>query len=276
MNPKISIIMGVYNCESTLRESIDSILEQTYDNWEIIICDDCSKDRTLYIAKEYSEKYPDKIKVIKNEKNITLAPTLNRCIEFATGDYIARQDGDDISLKNRLEKQVKFLFENPEFDLVGTKMISFDEQGIKGVRGVSESIPNKFTMLKGTAFCHATILAKREVYEKLNGYRVTKYTTRCEDMDLWFRFFEEGFKGYNLEDALYKVRDDNEAYKRRTFRNYFNIFAISLRGYIRLNIPIKYYVYLIKPLITPLIPKKLIKRYHNKNSKIYTEKPNIS
>lgn len=276
MNPKISIIMGVYNCESTLRESIDSILEQTYDNWELIICDDCSKDRTLYIAKEYSEKYPDKIKVIKNEKNITLAPTLNRCIEFVTGDYIARQDGDDISLKYRLEKQVKFLFENPEFDLVGTKMILFDENGIKGVRGVSESIPNKFTMLKGTAFCHATILAKTEVYKKLNGYRVTKYTTRCEDMDLWFRFFESGFTGYNLDEPLYKVRDDNNAYKRRTFRNYFNIFVISLRGYIRLNMPIKYYVYLIKPLITPLIPKKLIKKYHNKNSEIYTEKPNIS
>lgn len=264
MNPKISIIMGVYNCEDTLRECIDSILGQTYSNWELIICDDCSKDRTLDIVIEYSKKYPDKIKFIKNEKNITLAPTLNRCIEIATGDYIARQDGDDISINNRLEEQVKFLIENPQFDLVGTKMIVFDEYGIKGIRGVDKKIPNKFTMLEGTAFCHATILAKRRVYEKLKGYRINKYTTRCEDMDLWFRFFEYGFRGYNLDIPLYKVRDDNSAYKRRTFRNYFNVFVISLRGYMKLNIPIKYYVYLIKPLITPLIPKRIIKKYHNK------------
>lgn len=263
MNPKVSVIMGIYNCENTLRESIDSILGQTYDNWELIMCDDCSKDKTLDIAKEYENKYPDKIKIITNENNITLAPTLNRCLEIASGDYIARQDGDDISLKDRLEKQVKFLNENKEYDLVGTKMVSFDENGINGIRGIEENVPNKFTMIKGTAFCHATILAKREVYEKLKGYRVTKYTTRCEDMDLWFRFFEEGFKGYNLDDALYKVRDDNNAYKRRTFRNYFNVFVISCRGYKKLNIPLKYYIYLLKPLVTMFIPISLIRRYHN-------------
>ena len=274
MRPKISIIMGIYNCEKTLSESIESIINQTYKNWELIMCDDHSSDDTLKIAQRYEIMYPEKIKVIKNNFNISLAPTLNRCLEFATGEYIARQDGDDLSLSNRLEVQLDFLERNQEYDLVGSQMISFDKNGDKGIRGVNVSVPNKFTMVKGTAFCHATILARKKVYEELGGYRVTKYTNRCEDVDLWFRFFEKGFKGYNLKEALYKVRDDEAAYKRRTFKNYFNVFVISFRGFRKLEIPLKYYVYLIKPLITPFIPISLLKSYHIKN-KIAIEEAKI-
>lgn len=266
MNSKVSIIMGIYNCQETLSQSIDSILNQTYKDWELIMCDDCSSDNTYNIAKRYAERYPDKIKLIRNDKNITLAPTLNKCLKLANGEYIARQDGDDISVEDRIEKQVKFLKDNEEYDLVGTKMISFDEKGIKGIRGIEESNPTKFQMIKGTAFCHATILAKKTVYDKLNGYKVTNYTTRCEDMDLWFRFFESGFKGYNLNEALYMVRDNDNAYKRRNIRNYINVFITSFIGYRKTNIPIRFYIYLIKPLITIFIPNFIIKKYHNQNN----------
>ncbi|EOU1942545.1 glycosyltransferase [Clostridium perfringens] len=264
MNPKVSIIMGIYNCQDTLKQSIDSILDQTYENWELIMCDDCSSDSTYNIAYSYANKFPEKIKLIKNSNNLTLAPTLNRCLELSTGDYIARQDGDDLSIKDRLEKQLNFLMENNEYDIVGTSMISFNENGDIGIRGVNKEVPDKFELLKSVPFCHATILAKKEVFKELEGYRVTKYTTRCEDLDLWFRFFEKGFKGYNLREALYKVRDDSSSYKRRTFRNYLNIFVVSCLGYKRLNMPISKYIFLIKPLITPFIPDKLIKYYHKK------------
>lgn len=162
MRPKISIIMGIYNCEKTISESIESIINQTYENWELIMCDDNSSDNTLKIAQKYECIYPDKIKVIKNEFNISLAPTLNKCLQFATGEYIARQDGDDLSLSNRLEVQLDFLEKNQEYDLVGSQMISFDKNGDKGIRGVNVPVPNKFTMVKGTAFCHATILARKK------------------------------------------------------------------------------------------------------------------
>ena len=274
MNPKISVIMGIYNCEKTLDESIESIINQTYRNWELIMCDDASSDNTLSIARRYEGLYPKKIKVIENKRNLSLAPTLNRCLEFATGKYIARQDADDISLNNRLEIQLNFLEDNKGYDLVGSQMISFNENGVKGVRGVNIDIPDKFTMIKGTAFCHATILAKKDVYEQLHGYRVTRYTERCEDVDLWFRFFEKGFKGYNLDQALYKVRDDEDAYRRRTFKNYFNVFIVNYLGFRKLKIPIRYYIYLIKPLITPFIPTNIIKKYHNKN-KILKEQSEI-
>ena len=81
MTPKISIIMGIYNCENTLKESLDSILNQTYSNWEMIMCDDGSSDRTLEIAKQYQTQYPEQFRVIQNKKNIGLNATLNKCLK---------------------------------------------------------------------------------------------------------------------------------------------------------------------------------------------------
>lgn len=262
--PKVSIIMGVYNCEDTIIDSIESIINQTYDNWEMILCDDFSKDNTLKIAEEYQSRYPNKIKLIRNKENITLAPTLNRCLELATGEYIARQDGDDISVKDRLQKQVEFLEKNKKYDLVGTAMISFNDNGENGIRGVDVKVPSKENLVYTVPFCHATIMARNHVYKRLKGYRVSNYTKRCEDADLWFRFFSEGFKGYNLDEALYKVRDDINAYKRRNLRNYINLFIVNLNGYRLVNMPFKYYPYLMKPLISACIPNCIMKYYHDR------------
>ena len=102
MSANVSIIMGIYNCAETLPEAIESILNQTYLNWELIMCDDGSSDDTWKIAIRYAEKYPDKIKILKNESNKGLNYTLNRCLKKATGKYIARMDGDDISMPERL------------------------------------------------------------------------------------------------------------------------------------------------------------------------------
>ncbi|MEC1171519.1 glycosyltransferase, partial [Bacillus paralicheniformis] len=96
--PKVSVIMGVYNCEDTIAESIESILNQTYKNWELIICDDASTDGTYAVARRYADHYADRIKLIKNEKNIRVAASLNTCHRYRGGKYIARQVGDDHSL----------------------------------------------------------------------------------------------------------------------------------------------------------------------------------
>ena len=142
--PKVSIIMGIYNCEQTLEESIKSIINQTYDNWELIMCDDCSIDNTYKIAQKYKDIYPNKIKLLKNDKNMTLGPTLNKCIEYVTGKYIARQDGDDLSERYRLEKQVDFLEKNKDISIVGTNMVSFDESGYHGVHSLGESLGKEY------------------------------------------------------------------------------------------------------------------------------------
>ena len=112
--PKVSIIMGIYNCAPTLPEAIDSILAQTFSNWQLILCDDGSADSTYAVAKSYQERFPDKIVLLQNERNMGLNHTLNRCLQKADGEYVARMDGDDVSLPTRLEKEATFLDEHPE------------------------------------------------------------------------------------------------------------------------------------------------------------------
>src|SRR5699024_2253424 len=93
----VSVIMGIYNCEETLSQSINSIIDQTYTDWELILCDDCSLDNTYNIAKTFADQLKN-IVLLKNSKNEGLNYTLNKCLRYAKGQYIARMDGDDISL----------------------------------------------------------------------------------------------------------------------------------------------------------------------------------
>lgn len=259
--PKVSVIMGIYNCESTLSESIESIINQTYKDWELIICDDASSDNSYEIACSYAIKYSEKIKVIKNEKNLKLAGTLNKCIGLVKGEYIARQDGDDISYLNRFEKQVNFLDLNPQYMLVGTGMVPFDENGENGVRiGIPE--PQKSDIPRNRVFMHATIMMRKEAYLTLNGYRVVTQTRRAEDFDLWIRFFAEGFKGYNLQEALYKVREDNTAFMRRELKYYIDLSVLIFIACRTLKLPINYYLFSIKPIIVGLTPNYIVRKYH--------------
>jgi len=259
-SPKVSIIMGIYNCSKTLRESLDSIVIQTYKNWELILCDDCSTDGTNKIALEYAMKFPN-IRLINNSENLGLAATLNHCLKFANGKYVARMDGDDISLPNRLQVQVDFLEENPEFALVGTGMISFDEEGDKGIR-IGKPQPQKTDLAKNNPFMHATIMMRHEAYSLLSGYRVKHYTRRTEDVDLWFRFFAAGFIGYNLQEAYYKVREDESAYKRRKFKYALDSARLVFEGCKLLKLPLRYYLFVLKPIISNLTPKFIMKKYY--------------
>lgn len=258
---KVSVIMGIYNCENTLREAIDSILNQTYKNWEIIMCDDGSSDNSFDIAKKYEEKYPDKIKVIKNSKNMQLAATLNHCLKYATGEYIARMDADDISLPTRFQEQVDFLVKYPHYDLVGSKMISFNELEDLGIKNIAEK-PDKYYLRFSSPFAHATILCKKNVYSVLKGYRISNEVTRCEDIDLWFRFFSAGFSGYNIQKPLYKVREDKNAFKRRSFKSGINAAKVCFKGFKLLNYPKRDYIFLLKPLISSAMPSWMMQKYH--------------
>lgn len=252
----VSVIMGIYNCEDTLKTAIDSILNQTFEDWEMIMCDDGSQDHTYEIASEYCSMYPEKIILLHNEKNMKLAASLNRCLDRATGKYIARMDADDISEKNRLEKQVNFLENNPQFDLVGTLMQSFDENGLKHVVKIKQ-IPSREDLPVFNPFHHATIMMKKSAYKALNGYTVSKRTSRMEDVDLWYRFFKAGYKGYNLQKVLYYVREDKNAYKRRKLKYYIHAALIVHDGIKLLELSPKYYIYCIKPILAWIFPHKL-------------------
>lgn len=263
MEPKVSILMGVYNCGDTLDESIQSILNQSYNNWELIICDDSSKDNTLEIAIKYSIDFPDKIKILKNGENLTLGPTLNRCLKEATGKYIARHDGDDLCDERKLQRQVDFLEKNQHIDLVGTAMECFDEEGVYGVRRLKE-IPSGEDLMRGTTFCHATIMMKTDVLKALNGYSESKYAKGVEDYDLWFRFFYQGYKGVNLQEPLYKVREDRRCYKRKSTKRRVNEIKTMYEGRKLLGLEFADNKYLVKPMIAVVVPSKLMMEYQKR------------
>lgn len=258
--PKVSVIMGVYNCAGTVGTAIESILAQTYTDWEYIICDDASTDHTLEVLREY-EAQDARVHVIVNEHNSRLAASLNHCLQYAKGEYIARMDGDDRSAPDRLEKQVAFLDVHPEYEVVGSQMMAFDDSGDIGIHPAVEA-PDRYTMRYVTPFTHATILMRKSAYDALEGYRVCRQTRRCEDADLWFRFFAQGFSGYNLQEPLYWVRDDLQAFERRKLKYGIDLLEVCWWGYRQLRYPLRYYPYLLKPLVSSMMPAGIMKIYH--------------
>lgn len=261
--PKISIIMGVYNCAETIDVAIDSIMNQTYNDYEFIICDDASTDNTFELVEKWSKKYPGVFKVIRNADNHRLAYSLNHCLKYARGEYIARMDGDDLSVSDRFEKQVKYLDEHPECDVVGSYYRRFNDEGLMDIVSVPIN-PDKYTVRRSVPFNHATIMMRKSVYDALNGYTVNELTSRCEDQEMWFRFFKLGFKGANIPEPLYMVREDMNAIKRRTVRVRWQSYKVMRNGYKLLEFP---WYWRIKPfvlfLIKSMTPYRIQMAYRN-------------
>ena len=264
--PILSVIMGIYNNSNTLSEAIESIVNQTYTDWHLIMCDDGSVDDTYVIAEEYKNKYPDKIILIKNDKNMGLNYTLNHCLQYANTKYIARMDGDDISLPTRFEKQVDFLESHSEYAIVSSPMIYFDDNGDFRT-GVGRGEPDVNDFPKGTPFCHAPCMVRREAYSAVNGYSVSKKRLRVEDWDLWVRMYEKGFKGYNLSEPLYKMRDDCNAYSRRKFKYRINESRVSASAVKKLKLSKINYIWVLRPIIAGLAPKFIYNFVHKRKVK---------
>lgn len=258
--PRVSVLMGAYNCADTVEKSIRSIQEQTMSDWELIVCDDGSSDGTLDILKRAACGDP-RIRIISNECNRGLSYTLNRCIADATGEYCARMDGDDVCDPERFEKQIAFLERHGEYGFVSTTMKKFDENGVYFVPdiGVPYS-PTVDDFVKGSPFCHAPVMIRRNAYESVGGYRVASWVLGVEDYDLWFRLYAAGIRGCVLQEPLYSMFDGRGANARRTYRRRINEFKVRRSGYGEIGVPAIKKIYAIKPLIVGLIPKSLYRR----------------
>lgn len=253
--PKVSVLMGAYNCADTVEKSIQSIVEQTFTDWEFIICDDGSSDDTAKRVKEFAKHEP-RIVYIKNDRNRGLSYTLNHCLQVAQGVYCARMDADDLCDKTRFEKQVDFLDAHPEYGFVSSRMTRFDENGTYHVPEYIDSYsPTKMDFIKGSPFCHAPVMIRKEAYDAVNGYRDIPQTLGVEDYDLWFRLYSIGIKGYVLQEPLYHMFDGRAAAKRRTFKRRLNEAWVRKEGYRALGLSQKYYVFCLKPIVIGLIPQ---------------------
>jgi len=199
--PKISVVMSVYNGERFLKQSVDSIINQSFSDFEFIIINDASTDSTLKILDSYRDP---RIIIINNDKNLHLPKSLNKGIKIAKGDYIVRMDADDISLEDRFEKQVRFMEEHPDIGASSGNYITIDESGksigrSKVLRGKQL---DKYYLLPSPLVHPASII---RTYILKNEFMYNELYDSAQDYDLWLSIHDK-YRLDNMSDVLIKYR----------------------------------------------------------------------
>lgn len=208
--PKISVLMSVYNGSRYLKESVDSILNQSFTDFELIIIDDCSTDNTWEILTKYAAQ-DQRIRLFKNQKNCGLTKSLNCGLKLAKGECIARQDADDISLHKRFEKQIACLNEHPEVILVSCDLELIDSKGNligKFQRACNPDLVGWYLLFYNHLAGHSQVMFRRETVINLGGYCENRRYS--QDYELWCRLVKVG-KIVILPEVLVKQRRHNES-----------------------------------------------------------------
>ncbi len=198
---KVSVVMSVYNAEKTIENSINSILNQTYKNLEFLIVDDCSTDKTFEKLNLFANI--SNIKIFQNQENVGLTKSLNSLITKATGDYIARQDADDFSHKDRINIQIKKMVEE-NIDFSTTRAEIMNSQ--KVIPNISFYFPKFFLKFKNP-FIHGSLTIKKDVLIKNGLYDERFYY--AQDYKLIIDLINKGYKHKILKDVLYKLNFEN-------------------------------------------------------------------
>lgn len=195
----VSIILPTYNGEKYIRESIQSIIDQTYQDWELIVIDDCSTDNTNRIVAEFESK-DERIKLYKNKKNLRLPASLNRGFELSKGDFLTWTSDDNLYNPNAIEKLVEALSSDEKYGLVFSRMEFIDADG--GTNNLSMDVKDEneiyYHNIVGASFMYT-----RKVYECIGDYNVQKFL--MEDYDYWLRV-ANSFSIKYLNEILYKYR----------------------------------------------------------------------
>lgn len=197
--PRVTVLMPVYNAETYLQEAVESILRQTFADFEFLIIDDASTDTSREMVRSYSDP---RIRLLENERNMRVAATLNRGLDEATGEYIARMDADDVSLPRRLEKQVAFMDRQPEIGISGTRAKAFGATSYT-IQYPADPERIRCRLLFNTAFAHPSVIMRRAMLDE----HELRYTDlgHFEDLELWQRA-AECFPCANLNEVLLRYR----------------------------------------------------------------------
>ncbi|GGA98278.1 glycosyltransferase family 2 protein [Macrococcus hajekii] len=253
---RVSVIIPTYNVEKDIKKCVDSILEQTYKDLEIIIVDDVSTDNTYgVLLKHYGQH--EKIKIFRNETNSKAAFTRNVAIKHSTGELIAIQDADDYSDNTRIEKQVQFLDKNDEFAFVGSNAYSYDDKGIWKKTQLNAT-PLLSHFYKGRfPFVHGSMMFRKSAMLQVEGYRVSKDTERGQDGDLLIRLYNAGFKGSNLMDVLYYYQETIDTVRKRNLKHRLKAVRNKFKYYSYKDLTTKDKLFILRTIIIGLIPSKV-------------------
>ena len=226
--PLISVIMPVYNTAPFLKEAIESVLMQTERDFELIIINDASSDESKSVIDQFVD---DRIRVIQNEKNLGLAVTLNKGIRAAKGKYIARMDGDDISLPNRFEEQLKEIKEGDRKTIVCSTCILIDEKGNKIGNWKDDSkyctpIEIRNQLPNNNCIVHPSILVRRDL---LSEFFYDPEQQESEDYDLWLRMASDGVMFNKITNTLVLHRIRKNSFTRSRQQNiFFKLFRVKV------------------------------------------------
>ena len=263
-NPKVSVLMSIHNNESSIDASVRSIVSQTFADWEMILWNDASTDGSLKRLEEWSRR-DSRIKLYSNSRNLGLAASLNLALEKSVGQYIARMDGDDIAMPDRLARQVNFLDTHPQYAILGAACMLFDESGEWGTR-TGLAAPQKKDFLWGSQFIHPVTVMRRDALVSVGGYRACRDTLRAEDYDLFMRMYAKGYVGYNLPEPLLRY------YEPRGPRHVKYVLRlreakVRLKGFRALGLMPGGLPFVFKPLLVGLLPGKLKRSLQNRRYK---------
>lgn len=252
----VSVLMSVYNGAPTLEKAAASVLAQTYRDLELILCDDASTDDTWRIMQRIAAQ-DARVTIFQNKTNLGLGASLNGCLSRAGGEYIARQDADDVSDPDRIERTMDFLLSSgAPYAACGVRV--FDDAGIWSTRQYPQKI-TKHIIAQKNPFFHPTMVFRRVVLEGAGGYSETPETRRTEDYDLVMRLAAEGVIGENLPEILYSVYEPKEAYLRHNAKTRLCEVRVRARGLRAMGSPASDYIYLVKPLIMACVPRGLMR-----------------
>ncbi|MBE0427546.1 MAG: glycosyltransferase family 2 protein [Nitrospirae bacterium] len=250
--PTVSIIMSVYNGAKYVRKAVNSVLNQTFTDFEFIIVNDASTDDTGEILKQYGD---NRITIINNSENIGLTKSLNKGIQISKGKYIARMDADDIAMPERIEKQVQFMEKNENIAILGTDYYPIDELGRRThakLKRPHTTEEIKKSIFLFNPFIHSTLMIRRWVFEEMGGY--DERFELAQDYELSLRILSK-HEGYNLPEELLAFRIDKEKLniQRRREQIYFAILA-RLKVLKNGLYPSKNYIFLMKDFIKYIFP----------------------
>jgi len=207
--PKLSIVTCVYNAESYLKESLDSVFDQPYEDFELVLVHDCSTDNTRQLLEEYIDK--PNVVFIENKYNEGVPFSRNRAFIAAKGEYIAIHDADDVSLPHRFEKQVKYLDEHPDVTFIGGHAIRISDTGMQIGHMVypPEQTEGAFRVIrqfKLNPIIDPSSMFRRQPVLDIGGYRMEPELRTVQDFDLWCRLLIDGHHLYNFQEPLIKYR----------------------------------------------------------------------
>lgn len=252
----VSVIVAAYNAEEHIQECIRSIMNQTYCNWELIICDDHSNDRTVEIIKQF-QNIDNRIRLIQNKQNMRAGASRNNCIKISKGSLVMIQDADDVCSEDRIEKLVNRISLG-DVDFVSSGHYLFDDNGKYRTVVMPIEFPEKKDFLFGMPFCHAATLFRKDCLMRVNGYRVSKETRRGQDYDMFMRLYANGYRGCNISDVLYGYRVDKNTISRRKFEYRIDECVIRYKGFKSLGLFPKGILFVFKPVVAHII--QMIKR----------------